>query len=68
MHGDLRAGAKFEAYQLHKSTGFRPGGDAGARPMAHRKSPAGAPGGYKFVGTAARAGSGIILLPTAIPG
>jgi len=22
VHGDLGAGAKFEAYQLHKSTGF----------------------------------------------
>jgi hypothetical protein len=63
VHGDLGAGAKFEAYQLHKSTGFLVlAVIAGARPMAHRKSPARAPGWDKALGTAARTGSASRLL------
>jgi cytochrome b561 len=48
VHGDLGAGAKFEAYQLHKSTGFLVlAVIAGARPMAHRKSPPAPPAGTR---------------------
>ena len=62
VHGDLGAGAKFEAYQLHKSTGFLVLAVMLVRGLWRIANPCRRPWRGQGPGTAARAGSAPRLL------